>query len=310
MRTVEGERVAVAVAGNRLIRAIFRNENVFVEAELRSDALQQTRHVQSLLVYLQFESVHALGQAGKTIAQNALLASKLDELCRHGCACRLGGRQLHPRRADRTIHRIQHRGQLAGDPGGDVALSPAENGPPRRLSGCIPLALALTLQLHDPRLAGAHPLLEGLDVEACAHLAVAGRLDFREHAVAGRCVQDRSRRLARDREPLLRDARRLFGLVDRRRSLLETGGEAIAVGDRRFVSHGGPIDLLGVRGKRRVVRAQGREGGLGALAAGLECVDSVREGFAQRIGHDGDLVAALCGRIPVGRQLQTRAPLS
>ena len=232
------------------------------------------------------------------------------ELGGHGGARRLGRGELDPRLRDRSVDGIQDRRQLRGDSGRDLPLGSTDHGATSGLSGGLPLALALTLELHDPGLARADALLERLDVEAGAHLAVAGGLERRRACPPaptrrGSAAVPRVRRSSRSsatRAALSASSTAADDLRQRRR-------ETVALRDRRFVAHGRAVDLLGVRGESGVMRAQRRQRRLRALASRLERLDGIRERLAQRIGDDDDLVAAFGGGIPLGRQLEARPTL-
>ena len=124
-------------------------------------------------------------------------APELGELGGHRGPRRLGRRELDARLRHRSVDRVEHRRQLRGDARRDLALRAPDDRAPRRLRRRLALALALPLELHDARLAGADPLAERLDIEPRAHLAVARGLERREHPLARRRVEDRPRRLER-----------------------------------------------------------------------------------------------------------------
>ena len=258
---------------------------------------------------LQLESVNALGESGEAVAQGRLLPAKFGELGRHRGARGFGRGELDARLADRAVDRIEDGGQLCGHACGDLALRPADHGATSGLRRCVAFAFALPFELHDPRLARAHALLESLDVEPRAHLAVARRLELGEHPLARGRIEDRPRRLEGSGESIVRGSRGGLGLIDGRRHLGERGRKAIAVGDRGLVTHRGAVDLLGVRRQRGVVGAQRRKRRLGPLARRIEPVHRIGESFTQGVGDDDDLVAALGCGIPFCRQLEPRPPL-
>ena len=83
-----------------------------------SEATRSSRldNVQPLLVDLQLEAVHALGESGEALAQGRLLPAQLGELGRHRGARGLGRRELDPRLADRAVDRVEHGAAAAPRP--------------------------------------------------------------------------------------------------------------------------------------------------------------------------------------------------
>ena len=137
---------------------------------------------------------------------------------------------------DRSIE-SSTAGSCAATAGRDLALSPADHGPPRGFRRRLALALALALELHDAGLAGPDPLAERLDVQPRAHLGVAGGFERREHPLACRRVQDRARRLEGVVQLVLGRARRALRLLDGERRLGDSCCEPLALRDGGFVTH-------------------------------------------------------------------------
>ena len=159
--------------------------------------------MQALLVDLQFEAVHALGERGETFPDARLAAPQLRQLSGQRSALGLGGGELRAGLRQRPVDGVEHGGQLRGDARGHLPLCAPHDGPTSGGGRCLALPLTLTLQSDDSAFAGADPLTQGLDVESCPHLSVARRLQCGEQIVSGRGVQDGSRRLERDGEPIL-----------------------------------------------------------------------------------------------------------
>ena len=97
----------VLVAGDLLIRTVFRNKNILVEAELRRHPLEQARHVQALLVDLQLESVHTLGEAGESLADRRLASAQLGQFGGERGPRRLRGGELDACLDDGSVDRIE-----------------------------------------------------------------------------------------------------------------------------------------------------------------------------------------------------------
>ena len=166
----------------------------------------------------------------------------------------------------------------------------------------------MTDELIDACLAGAHAFLEGLDIEARAHLGVAGGFEVGEQSVAGRRVEDRPGRLLRRLQGVARGVRGLLCIGHRRLRLPEPRLESLALGDGRLVAHGRAVDLLGVRRQRRVVLAQALQRLTGEPASVVPSLLGVGEGFAQRVGDHADLGETIVRRVSLGRKLETRPP--
>ena len=185
---------------------------------------------------LELESVDALGEAREPLADAGFRARSSASSA--VSAVRADSAVASSTRACTTDRSTESSSAGSGgsDLRGDLALRATDDGATRRLGRGIPLPLALPLELHDPRLAGSHALLERLDVEPCAHLDLACRVDGREHAFTGGCIQDRPRRFERGGETVLRDPRRGGGVVDRGLGLSDAGRQAFAFGDRGLMA--------------------------------------------------------------------------
>src|SRR5690606_6134003 len=156
--TVEGYRgvlirfLRARIAWYRLIRAIFRNQNIFIDGKLRGDALEQARQVELLLVDLQLEPVHALSEACQTLPQRALLRAQGRQLLVVRRSLRFGRRQRHPGFGDGAVDGIQHARHLLGDGGRGCPLGAADDGATCSLGRGIALLRSLALQRRDARL--------------------------------------------------------------------------------------------------------------------------------------------------------------
>ena len=108
--------------------------------------------MQLLLVDLQLEAVHALGEPCEPLPQRGLLGAKRRELLVLGRSRGLGLGQCDPSLGDRPVDRVQNAGKLLHDSGCRFALCASDDRPACGLGRGIPLLLALPLEPGDASL--------------------------------------------------------------------------------------------------------------------------------------------------------------
>ena len=283
-------------ARNRLVRAVLRNENVFGRGRARDRPARRRprRGVASRGCCSSRPctlSVRPAGARARGLLASQLARSSLVTAVRAASARASSTRAC----ADRAVDRVEHRGQLRRRPRAAASRCARRiDGAARGLRRRLPFALALPLQLHDPRLAGADPLLARSRRRSRASIsAVARRLERREHAVARRRVEHRPRRARAASSAVLRVGARPLAPRRRAASACATARrEPLAVGDRRpRACTVRPVDLLGARGQRGVVtraasRARLRPGCLRAArrSASGSAAESALDAPASRRG--------------------------